>query len=398
MIWLADQPQDNDNDDDDDKIRKDNSQKSNESEKDFLKKELARLDALEELAAELRQDDLTEGLEEDDDDDDDDWLDLFGTLPEEADPEELAEMELFLEEYGEGELEEELEDDTSEPIGKKSAALEEALLQGVVPADAGVGSARLAGDFGFDPLNLSTQDYIGRIHQNIWDRLPQTLDNEPYSPPTTNALLKARPTALILRDYREAEIRHSRLAMLAAFFWPLQEMLDRFLLDDDQYGPLLYGGVTLPYIPLIMTAIMLLLGYLDIYSKTIKEVEDLGEAFLPGDCFWDPLAVLQGAPDRMKRNMQERELFNGRMAMLAVAVFCFEEITTGKPLIDIPGNELLFEPAYQIPSVQQWLDSVFETPSPTFTFPEVGTVDFIEMEREHAEIEVAKSFSEVIEP
>ena len=73
--------------------------------------------------------------------------------------------------------------------------------------------------------------------------------------------------------------------------------------------------------------------------------DEIGEAFLPGDCFWDPLRMLEGAPQSMKRNMQERELFNGRVAMLAVFVFVFEEATTHLPLISIEGNELLFEPA-----------------------------------------------------
>lgn len=73
-----------------------------------------------------------------------------------------------------------------------------------------------------------------------------------------------------------------------------------------------------------------------------------------------------GAPDAMKRNMQERELFNGRSAMLAFAVFVWEEATTGLPLISVEGNELLFEPAYTVPFVQEWLDERFSTSSPVF--------------------------------
>jgi hypothetical protein len=109
---------------------------------------------------------------------------------------------------------------------------------------------------------------------------------------------------------------------------------------------------------------MLLLGYLDVYSQSVKAVDKIGEAFLPGDCFWDPLSILEGAPSTMKRNMQEREIFNGRMAMLAVAAFFWEELMTHKPLISIESNALLFEPAYQVPFIQQWLDAQF---SPVFT-------------------------------
>jgi light-harvesting complex I chlorophyll a/b binding protein 1 len=228
---------------------------------------------------------------------------------------------------------------------KAAANLEQALLQGVVPPGSAVGTDALPGDFGFDPLDLASNDYFGRVQNFVLTLIPAKNDNEEQ--PEYKVPLN-RPKALILRDYREAEIRHSRLAMLAAVIWPLQELLDRFFLDEDQFGPLIYGPVTLPYFPLLMTAIMLLLGYLDIYSKSIKDMEKLGDAYLPGDCFWDPLSMLAGAPDTMKRRMQERELLNGRAAMLAVLLYTFEEIMTHKALIEIGGNELLFEPAYQV--------------------------------------------------
>ena len=75
---------------------------------------------------------------------------------------------------------------------------------------------------------------------------------------------------------------------------------------------------------------------------------------------------MTGAPDQMQRNMQERELFNGRFAMLAFAVFILEEVSTGKPLVSIEGNELLFEPAYQVPFIQEWLNAPFSSPDPKF--------------------------------
>jgi hypothetical protein len=117
-----------------------------------------------------------------------------------------------------------------------------------------------------------------------------------------------------------------------------------------------------------MTAIMLLLGYLDVYSQAVKDMDEIGEAFLPGDCFWDPLKVLEGAPDSMKRNMQERELFNGRVAMLAFAAFVWEEGITHLPLIEIGSNDLLLQPAYQVPTIQKWLDARFVAADPESAF------------------------------
>lgn len=230
--------------------------------------------------------------------------------------------------------------------------LENALLQGVVPVDAGVGRETIPGDWGFDPLHLADKDYVRQCQYRFLSWLPGGNPNNDPPPP-------ARPAALVLRDYREAEIRHGRLAMLAVVFWPLQEKLDQLLLDEEQLGPIVYGPVTLPYFPLLMTLIMMLLGYLDIYAKAIQEEEDIGDAFLPGDCFWDPLKILEGAPPSMKRNMQEREIMNGRMAMAAFAAFVFEEVVSHRALVAIPSNELLFEPAYQVPFIQQWLDEQF---------------------------------------
>jgi len=166
--------------------------------------------------------------------------------------------------------------------------------------------------------------------------------------------------------------------MLAAILWPLEELLDRILIPD-VFGSttVIYGGPTLPFVPLIMVFIMLNLGYLDIFAKIVKE-EESGDAFLPGECFWDPLKILDGAPDDMKRNMQQRELFNGRIAMLTVLMFAFEEAVTHTPLITHNLNQYLFQPAYEFPRIQEWFDMRFSSPSSTLTFPETGgTVDFI---------------------
>ena len=57
-------------------------------------------------------------------------------------------------------------------------------------------------DYGWDPLELSRFD----LH------LGSGLD-------------KVRPLQVVIRDYREAELRHGRLAMLAALAWPVQELL-----------------------------------------------------------------------------------------------------------------------------------------------------------------------------
>ena len=59
---------------------------------------------------------------------------------------------------------------------------------------------------GFDPLGLANFDLnIGSAYD------------------------KKRSAALVLQDYRDAELKHGRLAMLAAVAWPLQEKLNPLL-------------------------------------------------------------------------------------------------------------------------------------------------------------------------
>jgi hypothetical protein len=65
--------------------------------------------------------------------------------------------------------------------------------------------------------------------------------------------------------------------------------------------------------------------------------------------------------------MQERELFNGRVAMIAVAVFIWEEGVTHLPVISVEGNDL-FLPAYEAPFIQEWLDEQFSSHDPESAF------------------------------
>jgi light-harvesting complex I chlorophyll a/b binding protein 1 len=364
-----------------------------DAEKEFILKELAHLESLQGILSELEDYKFAEmraseddGYDDDDDDqDDDEYGDLDMLWDKDTLDELLGGMAQDEDDFeGQDDDDDNNNNDDMIAIEKNekerkretaAASLERALLQGVVPVSAGVGSACLPGDWGFDPLNLATKDYFRSSQTAILNLLPSNGDNNNNNDSIPQSQQVGRPKALILRDYREAEIRHGRLAMLAAIFWPLQEMLDRLILSKEQFGPLIYGPVTLPYFPLAMTAIMLLLGYLDIYSQAIKDMDKIGEAFMPGECFWDPLKILEGATDGSRRNMQERELFNGRMAMIAVAAYTWEEAATHLPVIMVGSNDLLFLPAYEVPFIQEWLDEQFSSHDPESAFITPSNVD-----------------------
>merc|ERR1719263_2460780 len=93
---------------------------------------------------------------------------------------------------------------TPTPIGPKAAFKGAQFPAPGEPSEIRPGAfSGLPGDVGFDPLGLANFDL--------------NLDS---------AYNKKRSAALVLRDYRDAELKHGRLAMLAAVAWPLQEKLN----------------------------------------------------------------------------------------------------------------------------------------------------------------------------
>ena len=163
-----------------------------------------------------------------------------------------------------------------------------------------VGDKQLAGDMGFDPLSIA---------------------DTPES----------------LAWYREAEVKHARLAMLAAFGWPVSEITNfGNLLNADGRAPsILNGG--LDNVSLVYWVAILALGVW-VESKTIDTQilgKDMPAGYLPGMIGFDPL----GADSPV---MREAEILNGRVAMLAITAFAIEEAATGVPVV--MNTPFLFQP------------------------------------------------------
>jgi len=211
--------------------------------------------------------------------------------------------------------------------------------QSLIPPE-GSKPSKLPGDYGFDPLKISTR----------FDPFSREVN---FGDDSGGRRVSIRPPGLVIRDYREAEIRHGRLAMLAAIFWPSQELMNNFFLPSDFSFSVVYGGPTLPFIPLIMMTAIFGLGYLDIFASEIRRTE-AGEAYLPGECFWDPLGFKTNLSDEVLSLWMEREVVNGRAAMLAVAVFALEEFDHKMGVVDIGFNQLVFRPWFLINWGQLW--------------------------------------------
>jgi hypothetical protein len=127
--------------------------------------------------------------------------------------------------------------------------------------------------------------------------------------------------------YREAEIKHARLAMLAAFGWPVSELTNfgNLLTDGGRAPSLLNGGLGN-----INTAYWAFVVALGIFAESKGLDKQYGKQndYLPGMLGFDPL----GADSPSMRNA---EITNGRVAMVAITVFALEEALTKSAIFPI---------------------------------------------------------------
>merc|ERR1719343_475712 len=149
-----------------------------------------------------------------------------------------------------------------------------------------------------------------------------------------------------LFNMREAELKHARLAMLAAAGWPLSELWDKSLaealnlpplLDDAGRVPsLLNGGlgkVSFAY----WGAILLIGSAIDVYGLT--KVNEKG--YVPGNFKIDPLQVAT-KDNAISEWMKLSEIKNGRLAMLAITAYAVLEFVQHKPVVE--SFNFLFQP------------------------------------------------------
>jgi len=141
--------------------------------------------------------------------------------------------------------------------------------------------------------------------------------------------------------YREVELKHGRVAMLAALG----------MLVGEQYHPLFGGDIDVPsymafqqtpletFWPAVVTAIAIpeIFSVLKFQDPTWSYGTKPGEMWamktdqVPGDLGFDPLGLKPEDPKRFKAT-QTAELNNGRLAMMAAAGMIAQELVTGEKL------------------------------------------------------------------
>jgi len=180
----------------------------------------------------------------------------------------------------------------------------------LIPSSSVVGKGDMVGDKGFDPLGLAT-------------------------------------SAEKLKTFREAEIKHGRLAMLAALGWPLSEevngplakalgMQSLLVTGCDaastsaqctevlSRAPSVLNGGLQNVSPLYWAGVIAFSGAVEAYGQKIAKRPN----YLPGDLGFDPLGLYQGKDAAGKLDIQLKELNNGRLAMIAITGYAFNEAAT----------------------------------------------------------------------
>ena len=150
-----------------------------------------------------------------------------------------------------------------------------------------------------------------------------------------------------LKKYREAEIKHGRLAMLASVGWPLSEIYHPYLsklankmdlLSLNGKAPSVLNGGLDKINPVFFMAII-------VFTATVESVslhKEYTNDTIPGDLGFDPLKLYVDKDPKTKRDLELKELNNGRLAMLAITYYAISEFLNNMPVIK--NTPFLFTP------------------------------------------------------
>ena len=139
-----------------------------------------------------------------------------------------------------------------------------------------------------------------------------------------------------LAYFREAELKHGRVAMLAALGF----------LVGESFHPLFGGDIDVPsYIafqqtplqtfwPFVVTVIAWIEGgaALNTFKDPSEALWTLKDGRVAGDLGFDPLGLKPDTPAELKE-LQTKELNNGRLAMIGIAGFVAQELVSGAKIL-----------------------------------------------------------------
>lgn len=146
-----------------------------------------------------------------------------------------------------------------------------------------------------------------------------------------------------LKRYREAELTHGRVAMLATVGFLVGEAVESktFLFNGEISGPAithlaqvnptfwLILGVGIARAELDRADI----GWVEPENVPVDKPGLLRDEYIPGNIGFDPLGLKPEDPEEFFL-LQTKELQNGRLAMIGAAGFLAQELVDGKGIIE----------------------------------------------------------------
>ena len=158
--------------------------------------------------------------------------------------------------------------------------------------------------------------------------------------------LGAKANEATLKRYREAELTHGRVAMLATVGFLVGEKVEgsSFLFDASIKGPAITHLAQVPPLFWVLLVIGIgaaeqtraEIGWVDPADVPVDQPGLLRSDYVPGDIGFDPLNLKPTDPAAFE-TMQNKELQNGRLAMLAAAGFMAQELVDGKGILEHLG-------------------------------------------------------------
>jgi len=155
--------------------------------------------------------------------------------------------------------------------------------------------------------------------------------------------------AATMRRYREAELTHGRVGMLAVLGFLVGEYVEgsSFLWNAQVSGPAI---THLEQVPVAFWIVLIVgigasesqrlnIGWVDPKDVPYDKSGLLREDYTPGDIGFDPFGLKPTDPEELK-TMQTKELQNGRVGMLAAAGFLAQELVNGKGILENLGYDV----------------------------------------------------------
>ena len=143
-----------------------------------------------------------------------------------------------------------------------------------------------------------------------------------------------------IRFYREVELKHARVAMLAAVGFPLAEQFHPLFATDDAPSFMAFQQTPLQTFWPVVVGVIAIAEVFSVFTFQNPASYVNGEPAEPwtmrldhqaGDLGFDPMGLKPTDPKEFAE-MQTKELNNGRLAMIGIAGMIVQELVSGAKL------------------------------------------------------------------